>query len=77
MSIQTISDVVARMAAIQAGLPEADGVARFNHLYSEVTVAVRWKASEVTAAVRSAHSAATAVAASQAAASCRRARWPR
>jgi hypothetical protein len=40
MTVQTIADVVARMAAIQAGLPQADGVARFNHLYSEVTVAV-------------------------------------
>jgi hypothetical protein len=35
-----IGDVVARMDAIAAELDPADGVARFNHLYRAVTVAV-------------------------------------
>jgi len=35
-----IAAVIARMQAIAAGLPAADGVARFNHLYLEVTQAV-------------------------------------
>jgi len=36
----TVADVVARMDAIEAALDPADGVARFNHLYRAVTVAV-------------------------------------
>jgi hypothetical protein len=36
-----IDDVVARMQAIAAGLPEADGVACFNRMYLEVTQLVR------------------------------------
>ena len=35
--LQTIDDVLARMEAIQALLPEDDGVARFNRVYHQVT----------------------------------------
>lgn len=35
-----ITDVIERMRAIDAGLPEADGVARFNDLYLAVTLEV-------------------------------------
>ena len=33
----TIAEVIERMEAIEAGISEADGVARFNHLYLAVT----------------------------------------
>jgi hypothetical protein len=35
--VDPIGGVVARMAKIAAGLPPADGIARFNHLYLAVT----------------------------------------
>jgi Family of unknown function (DUF5995) len=38
--ISTIADVIARMRVIDAGLPRKDGVAIFNRLYLQVTVAV-------------------------------------
>ena len=37
----TIDEVIARMVAIDAVLPPSDGVACFNHMYLEVTQAVR------------------------------------
>jgi hypothetical protein len=40
MAEDEIASVIERMEAIGAGLPEADGVARFNHLYLVVTRAV-------------------------------------
>jgi hypothetical protein len=40
MAEHEIASVIERMEAIGAGLPEADGVARFNHLYLVVTRAV-------------------------------------
>jgi hypothetical protein len=36
-SVSTIGAVIERMRAIEAGLPQADGVARFNDLYLAVT----------------------------------------
>ncbi|MGO9820850.1 MAG: DUF5995 family protein, partial [Solirubrobacteraceae bacterium] len=38
--VSTISDVIARMEAIDAALPRKDGVAIFNRLYLQVTLAV-------------------------------------
>jgi hypothetical protein len=38
--ISTIADVIARMRAIDASLPRRDGVAIFNRLYLQVTLAV-------------------------------------
>lgn len=40
-SVTSIDDVVARMQAIDAALPPADGVACFNRMYLEVTELVR------------------------------------
>ena len=40
-SVTSIDDVVARMQAIDAALPPADGVASFNRMYLEVTELVR------------------------------------
>jgi len=42
----TIDDVIARMQAIDAELPQADGVAWFNKLYLEVTKAIQQETRE-------------------------------
>lgn len=39
-SVQTVEDVVAAMRAIEATLPEGDGIRSFNLLYRRVTEAV-------------------------------------
>jgi hypothetical protein len=39
--VETIDAVIKRMVALRAALPEKDGVARFNHLYLEMTRTVR------------------------------------